>query len=221
MRGSTRGVRGALALGVAVTLAFAPAAAGQTTAPEVVDPDLAVTTAVSGLTQPISVAFLGKDDMLVLEKASGQVKRIVDGEVRDVVLDLAVNSASERGLLGIALHPKFRRNGWVYLFWSESRTGADSDTLDGVRLLGNRIDRFEWDGESLEFDRSIMQFRAFQADANQPLRANHNGGVLRFGPDGKLYAIVGDTGRRGPLQNLADGPFGPGIDDDQFGGPEP
>ena len=38
-----------------------------------------------------------------------------------------MNSASERGLLGIALHPKFRRNGWVYLFWSESRTGADSD----------------------------------------------------------------------------------------------
>src|SRR3712207_8400397 len=57
----------------------------------------------------------------VLEKASGQVKRVVDGEVRGVVLDLAVNSASERGLLGIALHPRFRRNGWVYLFWSEDR----------------------------------------------------------------------------------------------------
>ena len=66
--------------------------------------------------------------MLVLEKASGQVKRIVDGQVRGVVLDLAVNSASERGLLGIALHPKFRRNGWVYLFWSQSRSGADSAT---------------------------------------------------------------------------------------------
>jgi aldose sugar dehydrogenase len=215
----TRSMWQGLALAVAAPLAFATAAPAQE--PELLDPDLAVQTAASGLSQPVSMAFIGKDDMLVLEKASGQVKRVVDGEVLGVVLDLPVNSASERGLLGIAVHPKFRRNGWVYLFWSESRTGADSDTLDGVRLLGNRIDRFEWNGEALEFDRNILQFRSFQADAGQPLRGNHDGGVLRFGPDGKLYAIVGDTGRRGQLQNLVDGPFGPGIADDQFGGPEP
>jgi glucose/arabinose dehydrogenase len=217
-----RGIRSiwrALALAVAAPLALATAAPAQE--PELLDPELAVRTAVAGLDQPISMAFIGRNDMLVLEKASGQVKRVVDGEVQGVVLDLPVNSASERGLLGIALHPSFRSNGWVYLFWSESRTGADSITLDGVRLLGNRIDRFEWDGEALEFDRSIMQFRSFQADADQPLRGNHNGGVLRFGPDRKLYAIVGDTGRRGQLQNLVDGPFGPGIPDDPFGGPEP
>src|SRR5918998_885 len=228
MRGSTRGVRGALALGVAVTLAFAPAAAGQTTAPEVVDPDLAVTTAVSGLTQPISGAFLGRDDMLVLEKASGQVKRVVRGQVRDVVVDLAVNSASERGLLGIALHPRFERNGWVYLFWSQSRSGMDSTSLADVRLMGNRIDRFEWEDGRLVFDRNIIKFRAFQADptnldanGNVQVRGNHDGGVIRFGPDGKLYAIVGDTGRRGQMQNLANGPFTPPMGDDQFGGPEP
>ncbi len=208
-----------LALAIAAPLAFTTAAPAQE--PELLDPDLEVQTAVSGLSQPISVAFLGKGDMLVLEKASGQVKHVVDGEVRRVALDLAVNSASERGLLGIALHPKFRKNGFVYLFWSESSTGADSESLGGVRLMGNRIDRFEWDGRALEFDRSILQFRAFQADAGQPMRANHDGGVLRFGPDGKLYAIVGDTGRRGQLQNLVNGPFGPGIADDQFGGPEP
>ena len=187
-----------------------------------------MTAAVTGLDQPVSMAFLGRDDTLVLEKASGRVKHVVRGEVRDVVLDLAVNSASERGLLGIALHPRFARNGWDYLFWSESSTGADSGGLADVRLMANRIDRFEWDDGRLEFDRHIISFRAFQRDetnldanGNVVLRGNHNGGVLRFGPDGKLYAIVGDTGRRGQTQNLADGPFGPGIDDDQFGGPEP
>lgn len=212
-----RRIRLACAVAGALAACAAPAAAQE---PEVLDPGLRVDAAVSGLDQPVSIAFLGRDDLLVLEKGSGQVKRVRHGKVT-TVLDLPVNSASERGLLGIALHPKFRRNGWVYLFWSESRTGADSSALDAVRLLGNRVDRFEWDGRRLEFDRNIERFRAFQADADQPLRGNHDGGVLRFGPDGKLYVIVGDTGRRGQLQNLVDGPFGPGIPDDPFGGPEP
>jgi aldose sugar dehydrogenase len=190
-------------------------------APAVVDPDLAVRTVVSGLDQPTSIAFLGPNDMLVLEKATGKVQRVVNGAVQSTVLDLAVNSASERGLLGIALHPHFFVTGRVYLFWSESTTGADSTDLATVPLLGNRVDRYFWNGSTLTFDRNIIRLRAFQADAGQPLRGNHDGGVLRFGPDKKLYVIVGDTGRRGQLQNLPDGPFGPGIPDDQFGGPQP
>ena len=132
-------------------------------------------------------------------------------------LDLAVNSASERGLLGIALHPDFAFNHFVYLYWTESSTGVDSTNLADVALLGNRVDRYIWNGATLTFDRNLIRLHAYQADANQTLRGNHNGGILRFGPDGKLYILMGDNGRRGFLQNNQLGP----VPDDQFGGPEP
>ena len=209
----------ALAIGAALATALVPARVQA--APSVVDPNLAVRTAASGLDQPISMAFIGQNDMLVLEKATGKVQRVVNGAVQSTVLDLPVNSASERGLLGIALHPQFFIGGRVYLFWTESSTGADSAELADVPLLGNRVDRYVWNGSTLTFERNIIKLRAFQADEGQPLRGNHDGGVLRFGPDGKLYIVMGDNGRRGQLQNLVDGPFGPGIPDDQFGGPEP
>ncbi len=194
------------------------------------DPALSVETIVSRLEQPIAMAFLAPGDLLVTEKASGQVKRVTNGAVAGVVLDLPVNSASERGLLGIALHPSFPNNSSVYLFWTESTTGADSEELAEVPVLGHRVDRFVWNGSALTYAATLIRLRAFQEDRNQvtdpqnpfnnpaPLqRGNHNGGVIRFGPDNKLYVITGDTGRRGALQNNLQGPF----PDDQFGGPLP
>jgi glucose/arabinose dehydrogenase len=194
-----------------------------TAQPTLVDPKLGVRTVVSGLLTPTTMAFLGNNDLLVLEKASGHVKRVVDGVIQPLpALDLPVNSASERGLLGIALHPAFPANPGVYLFWTESSTGADSSALEEVPLLGNRVDRFIWNGATLTLDHNLIRLRAFQADMDQPLRGNHDGGILRFGPDGKLYIYMGDNGRRGQMQNLPDGPGPSGNQpDDQFGGPEP
>lgn len=186
--------------------------------PVMLDDNLSVSTVIAGLDQPTSMAFIGPNDFLVLERATGKVKRIVNGALQSTPLDLAVNNASERGLLGIALHPQFSQNGFVYLYWTESTTGVDTANIDQVPLLGNRVDRYVWNGSTLTFDRNLIKLRALQQDAGQPSRGNHNGGVVRFGPDGKLYIIFGDNGRRGFLQNIKSG--GP-VPDDQFGGPEP
>src|SRR5262245_6032238 len=98
----------------------------QTNGPQLVDPNLGVRAITTNLVQPTSMAFIGRDDLFVLEKASGKVQRFVNGISTGPVLDLAVNSGSERGLLGIALHPDFPDNPGVYLYWTESSTGTDT-----------------------------------------------------------------------------------------------
>jgi glucose/arabinose dehydrogenase len=198
--------------------------------PSLVDPNLGVRTVIESLDQPTTMAFLGSNDFFVLEKATGQVKRVVNGVVQSTVLDLAVNSGSERGLLGIALHPDFPATPHVYLYWTESATGTDTTVLSETPLLGNRVDRFVWNGSTLTQDINIIKLRALQPPfAAEPTpaagRGNHDGGVIKFGPDGKLYIFIGDVGRRGWMQNLLNGPFQPGDPlfgtDDNFGGPEP
>jgi glucose/arabinose dehydrogenase len=156
--------------------------------PSLVDPNLGVRTVASGLVTPSTMAFIGPNDFLVLEKNTGAVKRVVNGVVQGTVLDLSVNFGSERGLLGIALHPGFPMNPGVYLYWtcrSTAELDADPfrpeepacsddpaamfgqpDTSDLLRvpLLGNRVDRFGWTGSALVYEANVKKLLAFQND---------------------------------------------------------
>src|SRR6267143_3027726 len=224
-----------------VAISIAPVAVAQQPEPTVLAPGLGVRKVVSGLTTPTTIAFIDDDDILVLEKNTGKVRRVMNGVLQQgSVLQLPVNFFSERGLLGIALHPDFEENGLVYLYWTESSTGTVSGNAPDVPLLGNRVDRFVWNGSMLTFDKNLIRLRAFQADEGQPLRGNHNGGRIVFetkekaderadkdqeNENGtkkrKLFILIGDNGRRGWMQNVTIGTFRDGIHDDQFGGPAP
>ena len=214
-RGEQRMRRGLALAAIAVA---APAAQASAQAPSCSTPTSPCARRRQGLSQPVSMAFLDSDEFLVLKKATGQVKWFRDGKLKATVLDLAVNSASERGLLGIALHPKFRKNGWVYLFWSESRSGLDSITLDDARLMGNRIDRFEWSFVRVRPQhhqvpllpgrrrpaaaRQSQRRRAALRARRQALHLRRRRGAPR--PDAEPRTAVP-----------------PPAGDDQFGGPEP
>ena len=142
--------------------------------------------AASGFVTPVSLAFLGANEMLVLEKNTGRVQHVVNGVTVGTAIDLAVNNNSERGLLGIALHPNFPTTPFVYLYWT-CRTatppidpfrpdpdqercndslmlGPDSGVVRQVPLRGNRVDRFTWNGTTLTYDRNLIMLHAFQAD---------------------------------------------------------
>ena len=161
------------------------------------DSTLRVDLLVSGLSSPTTMAFIGPNDLLVLQKNDGRVRRVTNGVLQpNAVLDLAVDFASERGLLGIAVHPNFPTTPFVYLYFSESSTGGD--TAGSPPPLGNRLYRYTWNGSSLVSP-------VLLASLPTPV-PNHNGGVILFGPDGKLYIVIGDLDGNGQLQNIANGP---------------
>jgi glucose/arabinose dehydrogenase/plastocyanin len=188
-----------------------PAPAG----PAMTDETLGVEVVVDGLTEPTALAVIGPDDLFVTEKSTGRVYRVQGGAAGEPVVDLAVNFFDERGLLGITLHPAFADNGFVYLYWTASGEGEgdqgllgpDTDEATALPELGNRVDRFRWDGTALTFDREIVAMRSntLDSDTSGRIRGNHDAGPIVFGADGALYIVNGDQNLRGQLQNVADG----------------
>jgi glucose/arabinose dehydrogenase len=163
----------------------------------VFDPNLTVTSHASGFSAPTGVAFLGNspNDFFVIEKNTGQVLRWDNG-ASTTVLSLPVNTAGfERGLVGIALDPAFNSSRpYGYFFYSRQEGGVWTE---------NRLSRFTWNGSGFD-PATEVPLLSFASDPNQPNSTFHNGGVLAFGPDGRLYGAAGDLDRdRGEQNNQA------------------
>jgi glucose/arabinose dehydrogenase len=139
----------------------------------------------NGIKFPTSMAFLGADDILVLEKNDGTVRRIVNGTLLpEPVLDVNVASMNERGMLGIAIAKHENGPTYVFLYFTESRT-ADGDDLLGQQPLGNRLYRYEFLDGRLTNPKLLLDLPATPGPS-------HNGGALNIGPDGNVYVTIGD-----------------------------
>jgi glucose/arabinose dehydrogenase len=161
-----------------IPLAAGAALAASQQAP--VDPTLEIEIVVEGLSRPISLAFIGPDEFLVGQKDDGRVLHVRDGVVLGTVLDVAVDNYAERGLLSIVTDPDFVNNALVYLHYTEGPGPGDSTQLVP---LGNRTYRYRWNGGALVEPELILDL---------PSHGVHNGGVLAFGPDDRLYLVAGD-----------------------------
>ena len=152
--------------------------------PVINDPSLMAEIVVEELSSPTSMAFMDSNNILVLEK-TGSVRLISNGILQEQpVLNVLVDTESERGLLGIAT----LEDDTVFLYFTE-----------GGETLRNRVYRYNWNGETLVNPTLILDLPAIPGP-------NHDGGKLVIGPDQYLYAIIGDLNHDGKLQNFLDGP---------------
>lgn len=157
------------------------------------DNALAVETIFRGIEFPTSMAFLNKDQILVLEKNNGTVKIITQGKMStEPVIDLEVASRGERGLLGIAtltINSENKNKTLVFLYLTES-SGKDGDDVDNKKNpIGNRLYRFEFSENT-----SKLLNKKLLIDLPVGEATHHNGGKIVIGPDGNVYFTVGDLG---------------------------
>ncbi len=147
--------------------------------------------AASGLDHPVLVTHAGDGSkrMFVIEQP-GQIKIVQNGQVLSTpFLDIRskISYGGERGLLGLAFHPSYKANGYFYVNYTRSGDGAT--VVERYNVSSN---------PNIASPTSAFTLLVIP----QPY-ANHNGGSLAFGKDGKLYIGMGDGGSGGDPQNLA------------------
>jgi glucose/arabinose dehydrogenase len=170
-------------LGVLVFLALASSARAATVPSGFTEGLIA-----SGLSSPTAMQFAPDGRLFVCEQG-GRLRVIKNGALLSTpFVTLTVNSAGERGLLGVAFDPDFSTNSYVYVYYTAT-----------TPAIHNRISRFTANGDVAVPGSEVV---IFDLD-NLSSATNHNGGAIAFGPDGKLYAAVGENANSLHAQSMS------------------
>lgn len=145
------------------------------------------TLVAGGLASPTTMAFAPDGRLFVCEQG-GALRVIKNGALLPApFLTLPVDSAGERGLLGVAFDPNFAVNQFVYVYYTKP-----------TPALRNVVSRFTANGDVAAAGSEVTLLELNQLSG----ATNHNGGALHFGHDGKLYVAVGDNSRPDNAQTL-------------------
>ena len=144
--------------------------------------NFAIKAYVSGLGDVTDFAWTPDGRMVITQKSGGVKVRTTTGTVVDAG-SFPVNTASEQGLLGVVVHPSFGvgTNRTLFFYYSLAASAG-----------GTELDRHRVVTIDLKDDNTLGTEKVILKDLRGP--ANHDGGGLAIGPDGKLYVGVGDTG---------------------------
>ncbi|MDF3066671.1 MAG: hypothetical protein K0R38_2272 [Polyangiaceae bacterium] len=158
----------------------------------VLDSGFTDTTVVTGISNPTAMAF-APDGRLFVAQQTGALRVVKNGALlTQAFLTVPVDSAGERGLLGLTFDPAFSTNQFIYVYYTTTSGGTH-----------NRISRFKANGDVvLAGSETILVNLPTLSSAT-----NHNGGALHFGNDGKLYVAVGDNATGSNAQSMTT-PFG-------------
>jgi glucose/arabinose dehydrogenase len=176
--------------------------------PSLKDPNLKVELVARGLDFPTGIDFLGNHDFLVLEKNTGNLFRIVNGNVSEPLIHLNVTTKDERGLLGIVISGNgtngSKDNTYVYLYYTlcGKDKATDSEVIQqflngekvgqptvkgGSKKCGNYVYRYELDAKN----NKLVAPKLIASLPGLP-GPSHNGGKLLMDKDKNLYVTIGD-----------------------------
>src|ERR687889_879854 len=193
--------------------------------PIIKDTNLKAEIVFKGLTYPTGMAFLDQDDILVIEKDTGIVRRIVNGVVlQDPLLDVNVATQGHRGMLGIAVSSSISSSlspsldheisnssihasntnstKYVFLYYTATATSDGEDISEGKQPLGNVVYRYEFVNNKLINPKLLLDLPATPGSIG-------NGGKILVGPDDdNVYVTIGGIGINGhqtKAQNVQNG----------------
>ncbi|RYG15627.1 glucose dehydrogenase, partial [bacterium] len=150
------------------------------------DANFADSVFVGGLQGPTTMTF-APDGRLFISEKNGALRVVVNGQLLATpFMTLAVDNDNERGLMGVAFDPNFDSNHYLYVYYT-SVAGN----------IHNRLSRFTANGNVVVPGSELVLADFPELDA-----ANHNGGAVRFGLDGKLYVSVGENAVSSNSQSL-------------------